>query len=181
MIQSNEDFIKNYNEERNERYFIEADVQYPEKLYELHNDLSFLPERMKVEKVEKLVTNLHDKNEFVIHIRNSKQPLSERLILKKKYHRGIKFNQNAWLKPHIDINTRPRQKANNNFEKDFFKIMNNAVFEKTMENMKKQNIKLIKTEKRINYLASESNHYTTKFFTENVLVIEIRKNSNINE
>ena len=59
--------------------------------------------------------------------------------------------------------------------------MNNVVFEKTMENMKKQNIKLIKTENRINYLASESNHYTTKFFTENVLVIEIRKNSNINE
>ena len=88
MIQSNEDFIKNYNEESNEGYFIEADVQYHEKLYELHNDLPFLPERMKVEKVKKLVTNLHDKNEFVIHIRNSKQPLSQRLILKKNFIEG---------------------------------------------------------------------------------------------
>ena len=99
MIQSNEDFIKNYNEESNEGYFIEADLQYHEKSYELHNDLPFLPERMKVEKVKKLVTNLNDKNEFVIHIRNSKQPLSQRLILKKKILYRDKKPHNAWLKP----------------------------------------------------------------------------------
>ena len=69
----NEDFIKNYNEERNERYFLEIDIQYPEKLHELHNDLPFLPERMKFEEVEKVVINLHDKTEYVIHIRNLKQ------------------------------------------------------------------------------------------------------------
>ena len=56
-----EDFIKNYNEESDKRYFLEVNVQYLEKLHELHNDLTFLPERMKTEKVEKLVTNLHDK------------------------------------------------------------------------------------------------------------------------
>ena len=71
--QFNEDLIKNYNEESDEGYFVEADVQYPEKLHELHNGLPFLPKRMKIEKVEKIVVNLHDKTEYVAHIRNLKQ------------------------------------------------------------------------------------------------------------
>ena len=89
--QFNEDFIKNYNEESDEGYFLEVDVQYLEKLHELHNDLPFLPERMKIEKVEKLVANLHDKTEYVIHIRNLKLALNHGLVLKKA-HRVIKFN-----------------------------------------------------------------------------------------
>ena len=88
----NKDFIKSYNEESDERYLLEADIQYPEELHELHNDLPFLPERMKIEKVKKLVTNLHDKTEYVIHIRSLKQALNHGLILKKVY-RMIKFNQ----------------------------------------------------------------------------------------
>ena len=71
--QFNEEFIKNDNEESDEGYFLEADVQYFEKLHELHNDLPFLSTRMKIEKVEKLVANLHDKTEYVIHIGNLKQ------------------------------------------------------------------------------------------------------------
>ena len=94
--QFNEDFIKNYNEESDEGYFLEVDVQYLEKLHELHNDLPFLPERMKIEKVEKLVANLHDKTEYVIHTRNSKQALNHGLAL-KKVNSVIKFNQNTWL------------------------------------------------------------------------------------
>ena len=81
--QFNEDFIKNYNEESDEGYFLQVDVKYPEKLHELHNDLPFLPGRMKIEKVEKLGTNLDDKTEYVIHIRNLKEALNHRLILKK--------------------------------------------------------------------------------------------------
>ena len=80
--QFNENFIKSYNEESDEGYFLEVDVQYPEKLHETHNDLPFLLERMKIEKVEKLVTNLHDKTEHVVHIRNLKQRLNYGLILK---------------------------------------------------------------------------------------------------
>ena len=74
---------KNYNEESHEGYFLEVDVQYLEKLFELCNDLPFLPERMKIGKVEKLVANLHDKTEYVINIRNLKQALKQRLVLKK--------------------------------------------------------------------------------------------------
>ena len=70
--QFNKDFIKISNEDSNIGYFIKADVYYPEKLPKLHNDLPFLPERMKIEKNEKLVSNLHDKEEYVIHIRHLK-------------------------------------------------------------------------------------------------------------
>ena len=84
-------------------------------------------ERMKIEKVEKLVANLYDKTEYVIHIRNFKQPLNHELVL-KKYQRVIKFNQNAWLKPYINMNTDLRKKAKNDLEKDFFKLMKVVCF-----------------------------------------------------
>ena len=92
--QFNEDFMKIYNEENNEGYFFEIDVQYPEKLHEVHNDLSFLSRRMKIKNVGKIVINLHYKTEYVIHIRNLKQALNYGLIL-KNVHRVIKFNQKA--------------------------------------------------------------------------------------
>ena len=117
--QFNEDFIKNYNQEKDEEYFLEVDVQYLEKLHELHNDLPFLPERMKIGKFEKLIANLHDKTEYVIHTRNLKQVLNNELNW-KIVHRVIKFNQNGWIKSYIDMYTDLRKKAKNDFEKDFF-------------------------------------------------------------
>ena len=67
----------------------------------------FLPEKMKIEKIERVVTNLHDKIEYVVHIRNLQQQLNHGLIL-KSIHRVIKFNQNALMKPYIDMNTKLR-------------------------------------------------------------------------
>ena len=86
--QFKEDFIKNYKEESDEGYFFQVDVQYPENLHNLDNDLPFLPETMKIEKVEKTVANLHDKTEYAIHIRNLKQALNHGLV-PKKVHRVI--------------------------------------------------------------------------------------------
>ena len=129
---------------------------------------------MKIEKVEKLVANLHGKTEYVIHIRNLKQALNHDLVLKKA-HRVIKFNQNASLKPHIDMNNGLRQKAKNDFEKDFFKLMKNTVFGEAMENVRiHRHIELVTTEGRRNYLNSERNYDTTRFFTENLLAIEMK-------
>ena len=118
-------------------------------------------------KVRKLAANLHDKTEYVIHISNLKQTLSHRFVLKDVY-RVIKFNQNVWLKPYIDMNTDLRKKTKNGFEKDFFKLMNKVVFVKTMKDVRKnRNIKLVITKRRKNYLVSEPNYHTAKSFTEN--------------
>ena len=106
------------NEESDKGYFLEVDVQYAEKLHDLHNHLPFLPERLRIEKVEKLVANLHDRTEYVIHIRNLKQSLNHGLLL-KKVQRVIIFNQNASLKPYTDMNTNLRKRAKIDFEKDF--------------------------------------------------------------
>ena len=86
--------------------------------------------------------------------------------------RIIQFNQKAWLKPYIDMNTKKRKEAKNEFEKDFFKLMNNSVFGKTMENVRKhRDIKLVTTDKRRNQLASEPNCHTTKYFSENFIAL----------
>ena len=97
----------------------------------LHKDLPFLSERKKLGKVEKLVCSIEGKEEYVIHIRVLKQALNHGLVL-KDVHRVIKFNQEEQLKPYITTNTKLRKEAKNEFEKDFFKLMNNSVFGKTM-------------------------------------------------
>ena len=128
---------------------------------------------MKIERVEKRVANLHDKTEYVIHIRSLKQAL-----VLKKVQRVIKSNQSAWLIPCIDMNMGLRKKAKNDFEKEFFKLMNQAVFGKAMENVREhRDIKLATTERRRNYLVSELNYHTTKFFSENLLAIEMKRNA----
>ena len=171
----NERFIKNYNENSDIGYFLEVDVEYPKELFNFHKDLPFLPERKKVEKVEKLICSIEDKEKYVIHIRALKQALNDGLKL-KKVHRVIRFMQKAWLKPYIDMNTKLRKEAKNEFEKDFFKLMNNSVFGKTMENVRNhRDIKLITTDKRRKRLVSEPNYHSHKNFSEHLMAIEMKK------
>ena len=115
----NENFIKNYNENSDVGYFLDIDVENPKKLFGSHKDLPFLPEREQLEKVEKLVCSIEDREKYVFHIRASKQALNHGLILKDK-HRVIKFNQEAWLKSHIDMNTKLRKEAKMNLKKISF-------------------------------------------------------------
>ena len=130
---------------------------------------------MKIGKCKKLVCNLYDKKNYVVHIRSLKQALYHGLIL-KKVHSVIQFYQEAWLKPYIDMNTELRKKAKNDFEKDFFKLMNNAVFGKTMGNVREhRDIKLVTTDKRRNRLVSEPNYHTKKLFSEKLLAIEMKQ------
>ena len=177
MFKFNEEFIKNYDEDSDKGYIVEVDVKYPKNLHGLHKDLTFLPEKMKIDKCKKLVSNLYDKNDYVVHIRSLKQALNHGLIL-EKVHRVIQFNQEAWLKPYIDMNTELRKKAKSDFEKDFFKLENNAVFGKTMHRImlwKHRDIKLVATDKRRNQLVSGPNYHAIKYFSENLLATEMKK------
>ena len=171
----NEDFITKYDGDSNTGYFLEVDVNYPKTLFKNHKDLPFLPERKKVERVGKLTCSIEGKEKYVIHIRALKQALNHGSKL-KKVHRAIKFNQKAWLKPYIDMNTKLRTNAKNEFEKNFFKLMNNSVFGKTMENVRNhRDIKLITTDKRRKRLVSEPNYHSHKKFSDHLMAIEMKK------
>ena len=172
----NEKFVKSYDKKNSDKgYILEVDVDYPSKLHKLHSDMPFLPERMKIDKTQKLVCNLHNKKKYAVHISILKQALDHGLKL-KKVHRVIEFNQEAWLKRYIDMNTELRKKASNDFEKDFFKLMNNAVFGKTIETVRKhRDIKLVKTDHKRNKLVSEPNYHTMNLVSENLSITEMKK------
>ena len=149
----NEAFIKNYDENSDKGYILQVDVKYPEKIRMLLSDLAFLPERMKINKCIKLTCTIQNKENYVIHIRALQQAINHGLKLKKVY-KVIEFRQEAWLKPYIDLNTNLRKQAKSDFEKDFFKLMNNSVFGKTMENVRNhRDIKIVTTDKRRRILA----------------------------
>ena len=141
------------------------DVRYPKRLHDLHSDLPFLPERMEINKCKKLICNLSSKKKYVILINSLKQVLNHGLKL-KKIHRVIEFNQKEWLK----------LAAKNDFEKDLFKLMNNSVFGKMMENLRKhRDIKLVTTDKKRSKLVSEPNYHTINLISEDLSIIEMKK------
>ena len=113
----------------------EVDLEYPKSLHDWHNDYPLAPEQIKVNKVTKLISNLGDKEKYIVHHKNLKQYLSLGLKI-KTIHRGIKFEESQWLEKYIALNTGLRTLAANDFKKDFFKLLNNSVFGKTMENIR---------------------------------------------
>ena len=130
---------------------------------------------MKIDKCKKLVCNLRNKKKYVVHIKSLKQALNHGLKL-KNVHRIIEFNQEAWLKPYIDMNTELRKVAKNDFKKDFFKLMNNSVFGKTMENIRKhRDIELVATNKKRSKLVLEPNYHTINHISEDLSIIEMNK------
>ena len=158
---------------------LEVDLKYPKELHDLHNDYPLAPERIMMckNKVEKLIPNLRDKKKYIIHYKNLKQYLDLGLEL-ICIHRGIKFVESEWLKPYIDKNTKLRAKAKNKFEKDFFKLMNNSVFGKTMENIRKRvNIKLVSNRDIAKKYTSKPNFEHLNIFCENLIAIHMKKTS----
>ena len=158
---------------------LEVDLEYPKELHDLHNDYPLCPERVKCDKgVEKLIPNLRDKTKYVIHYKNLMQCLKLGMKL-KKIHQGIRFVESAWLKPYIDKNTNLRTQAKNNFEKDFFKLMNNSVFGKTMENIRNRvNVKLVNSKKELKKLVAKPNFKgPPKVFSENLVSVHMKKTS----
>ena len=157
---------------------LEVDLEYPENLHDLHNDYPFCPERVECKNgVKKLIPNLNDKTKYIIHYKNLIQCLRAGMKL-KKIHRGIKFVESKWMKPYIDKNTNLRAMAKNNFEKDFFKLMNNSVFGKTMENLRNRvDVRLVNTKEKLRKLVAKPNFKSRKIFNENLVSVHMSKTS----
>ena len=156
-------------------YVLEVDVSYPKVLHNQHNDLPFMCERIEINGVEKLVPNLRDKKNYIIHIQALNQALQHGLRL-DRIHRAIEFDQSPWLKTYIDFNTQLRMAATNDFEKDFFKLMNNFVFGKTVENIRKhRNIGLVTTEEKYLCTVMKPNFKSGVLFGENLMGCEMGK------
>ena len=161
--------------EKDYGYLLEVDVKYPKELHDLHNDIPFMCSNMKINGVEKLIPNLCDKKKYVIHIRALKQALDHGLIL-EKIHKCIRFRQSPWMKEYIDFNTRLRTAAKNDFEKDFYKLMNNSVFGKTMENIRRhRDIKLVNNKKEYLKTVMEPNFKSGTLSGENLMGCEMGK------
>ncbi|XP_037806202.1 uncharacterized protein LOC119600179 [Lucilia sericata] len=164
-------------------YILEVDLDYPSSLHDYHNDLPFCAETKKIAtmKQKKLITDLNNKTNYVIHYKNLQQCIENGLIL-KKIHRILKFNQSDWLKKYIDLNNQHRTLAKNSFEQNFFKLLNNAVYGKTMENVdKRKDIKIVSEwenrGKRLGAraLIAKPNFHSKLEINENMVVIEMRR------
>ena len=157
------------------RYPLEVDVKYPKELQENYNELPLLAERMKIGREEKLVPNLKDKKGYVVHIKALDQALKHGLKL-KRVHRVIEFQQSKWMKLYIMLNTRLRKDAKNEFEKDFFKLMNNSVFGKTMENIRNhKEIKLVTSDKKYLKYVMKPNFKGGFPFSNHLFAVEMGK------
>ena len=183
--------LKKYDKENKKGIILEVDLEYPEKLHDLHNDYPLAAEKIKVEKsmlsnycnkisekynistglVQKLIPTLSKKEKYVLHYRNLQLYIDLGLKL-TKIHRVLEFDQSPWLKQYIDYNTEKRKNAKNDFEKDFFKLMNNSVFGKTMENIRKRvDVRLVTDEKKLLKLTSKPTYVSSKIFNENLVAV----------
>ena len=152
---------------------LEVDLEYPKSLHDLHSDYPLAPEQIEVNKIDKLIPNLWDKKKYILHYENLKQYLSLALKLNHIF-RGIRFEESPWLKKYIALNTDLRTEAKNDFEKDFFKLMNNSVFGKTMENIRNRvDIKLVNNKKQAEKLSAKPNH--CNIFSEDLVAIHMKK------
>ena len=190
-----------YELDSKEGLILEVDLEYPKELHDLRNDYPIAPEKVKVsndmlsayckkiakkynistELVRKLIPTLRDKKEYVLHHRNLQLYLNLGLKI-KKIHRVLKFDQSPWLKQYIDFNTEKRKHAKNTFQKDFFKLMNNSVFGKTMENLRKRvDVRLVTNEKKLDKLTSKPTFVSSKIFNKNLMAVhKIKETLNLN-
>ncbi|XP_072380708.1 uncharacterized protein [Diabrotica undecimpunctata] len=172
--------IMSIQDDAKEGYFFQVDLEYPRELHDKHKDFPFAAEHRipPGSKLPKLIPTLYPKTKYIMHYRNLKQALANGLIL-TKIHKVLKFNQSAWLRPYIELNTNLRAAATNSFEKNLFKLMNNAVFGKTMENIRRHRIVKLCKKWHGRYgarnLIASSRFHSCTIFSENLVAIELKK------
>ena len=160
-------------------YIFEVDLEYPSDLWAAHNDYPLAPERMSVNGVEKLICHFKPRKNYVVHYRDLRQYLEMGMRI-TAVHRGISFYQSSWMEPYIRKNTELRKTAANSFEKDFFKLMNNSVFGKTIENIRKrQNIELVDDRKKAVKLSSRPNFDRATIFDKNLIAVYMKKKTEV--
>ena len=183
--------LAKYKDDSKKGLILEVDLEYPEELHDLHNDYPLAAEKIKVEKemfseycksiadkygistglASTLIPTLGKKEKYVLHYRNLQLYIDLGLKV-TKVHRVLEFNQSPWLKQYIDFNTEKRKNAKNAFEKDFFKLMNNSVFGKTMENIRKRvDVRLVTDEKKLLKITSKPTYFSSKIFNENLVAV----------
>ena len=156
-------------------FLLEVDVEYPKELHENHNELPFFVEKMEIGRDKKLVPNLKDKKGYVVQIKALDQALKHGLKL-KKVNRFIEFQQSKWMKAYIMLSTRLRKDAKNEFEKDFFKLMNNSVFGKTMENIRNhKDMKSVTSDKKYFKYDMKPNFKGGHPFSKHLFAMEMGK------
>ena len=156
-------------------YIFEVDLEYPSNLWESHNDYPLAPEKMIVNGVEKQICHFKPRKNYVVHYRNLRQYLEMGMRI-TAVHRGISFYQSSWMEPYIRKNTELRKTTSNSFEKDFFKLMNNSLFGKTIENIRKrQNIFIIDDRKKAVKLTSRPNFDRATIFDKNLIAVHMKK------
>ncbi|RLU19832.1 hypothetical protein DMN91_008391 [Ooceraea biroi] len=161
-------------------YILEVDLEYPRHLHDAHSDLPFCPTREAPpdKRQEKLLATLRDKERYVVHYRNLQQCTRHGLRV-TKIHRVLEFAQSPWLRDYIELNTRFRTVAKNDFEKNLYKLMNNAVFGKTMENVRNcVDVKLVTRwdgRHGAEALITRPNFHSRAMFGENLLVVGLRR------
>ena len=157
---------------------LEVDLDYPANLHNLHNDYPLAPERVKIGNIDKLIPNLNNKINYVVHYENKKfyESLGSKIT---KIHRGIKFEECAWLEEYIYVNTKlgiEAKHCGNNFEVDFFKLMNNSLFGKTRENIRNRvDIRLISSDEVAQKLAAKPNYDRCTIFNKNFFAVQMQK------
>jgi hypothetical protein len=160
-------------------YILEVDVEYPYSIHKKPEQLPYLPVTKCPPngKHEKLLCHLEGRHRYVVHYRNLQQAIRNGLVV-VKVHRALQFSQSKWLKPYIDFNTELRTNAKNDFEKDQFKLYNNSVFGKTMENIRNRiNIELVCDWKRAKKLIAKPNFHSSIIYTENLVSLHMLKTS----
>ena len=156
-------------------YIFEVDLEYPTELWQQHNDYPLAPEKININGVEKLICHFKPRKNYVVHYRNLRQYLEMGMIL-TAVHKGISFNQSPWMEPYIRKNTELRKCASNSFEEDFFKLMNNSVFGKTIKNIRKrQNIILVDDRDKALKLSSRPNFDRSTTFDPNLIAVHMKK------
>ena len=156
---------------------LEVDLVYPRELWDLHSDYPLAPEHLVLDGVEKLVPNFRKKVKYVVHHEVLKTYLKHGLKI-SKIHGGISFYESPWMKPYMEKNTKLRMQSKNNFESDFFKLMNNSVFGKTIENIRNRvDIKLVTTPKQAEKYIYRPNYTGRTTFSDNLVAIHMGKTS----